>query len=527
MEFQGYSSTISEQDNWNAAPSYCPVNVLRKYTPLDYVFSALLSAGILLLFVLQQPEKLVHWMLVPLWLCGSVVLADALRWLKGNYALYDPKGVVGAAGINFFLTAPLLIIFYDRPGVETYVVSDWRPLLGLMAVFNFFGLILYKIFEKIAFRRPSKVQWTYWTLNPGRASFYIPLFIVGSFLALCIYIIRGGGLAGVILQERQGELSAEGLAGFGAVMVLRDAFPMSVLIGLTAVRIIRGAGKSSWWFFLGFGLLVLFFITSGLRGSRAAIMYGLICAGAAIHYFWHRISIRMILISLIPLLIFFYFYGFYKSAGITGIRELIRGQTTLESLQEQTGRTISGYLVGDLSRAHVQAVELDILLNKPWSYRYRYGKTYPLALASMIPRQIWRTKPLDMGRIVAGTEMLYGPGSYGEYAKIGGGGSRSTQLYGLAGEAMLNFGVYGILPAFAVWGYIVGRIRKRLYSFRQGDLRLIMTGFWMIFSFVMLLADADQLVWFTISLYVVPAILVYLISDKNILIPADGSLYGI
>jgi hypothetical protein len=99
--------------------------------------------------------------------------------------------------------------------------------------------------------------------------------------------------------------------------------------------------------------------------------------------------------------------------------------------------------------------------------------------------------------------------------KVGGTGSRSTQLYGLAGEAMLNFGLFGILPAFAVWGYVVGRLRKRLYSFRHGDLRLFMTGFWMLFSFIILASDADQLVWFFISLYLVPATLIFLITDKN------------
>ena len=110
--------------------------------------------------------------------------------------------------------------------------------------------------------------------------------------------------------------------------------------------------------------------------------------------------------------------------------------------------------------------------------------------------------------------MLYGEGTHGAFVKVGGGGSRSTQLYGLAGEAMLNFGLLGIPPAFAVWGYIVGRIRRRLYSYRSGDLRLLMTGFWMLFCFMMLLADMDILVWFCISLYIIPATLIFLITDK-------------
>jgi hypothetical protein len=500
------SDVMYQEDNSVNQLGYAGIN--------DYIWSFLGVILIVSVFVIQQPDKLMHWMLLPLSLCGTIVGADAIRWIKGTYTLYDPKGMIGFYGINFFLIAPLLIVFYDMEGVETYIVTDWKPLLGLMAVFNFIGLIIYKLTEKFAFNRPSKVERTYWAVNPGRATFFVPVFVTVAVVSYGIYIVRLGGLGGVLLQESQGEVR-EGLTGGGIFLILRDALPLSVLIGLTINKMKKGIYEnSSRWLWVGIGMLFLFILTSGLRGSRAAIGYGLICVGGIIHHFWKRLTMKTVLLSLIPLLIFFYFYSFYKSAGIIGIRGLLQGRISIRDLQESTSRTFSGMLIGDLSRAHIQAVELDVLVNRPWTYRYRFGTTYPLAVGYLIPRLIWRTKPLDMGRIIAGTEMLYGEGTYGETVKLGGVGSRSTQLYGLAGEAMLNFGVYGILPAFAVWGYVIGRIRKRLYSFRSGDMRLMMSGFWLLICNVMLVADADQIVWFFISLYIVPAILVYLISDK-------------
>ena len=493
--------------------SNLPANCLYYSSPRDYIWSFLGVLVIILLFVIQEPEKLTHWMLLPLSLCGTLIGADALRWFKGTYTLFDPKGVIGIYGINFFLTAPLLIVFYDVEGIETYIVSNWQPLLGIMAIFNFLGIILYKLCEKIAFKRPSKAEYTYWALNPTKATFFVPLFVIIAFASFCIFVVRGGGFGGIILQERRE--AVEGLVGAGIFMVLRDALPLTVLIGLTIHRMTKATGeKSPWWFFLGIVMLCLFFFTSGLRGSRAATGYGLICAGAMIHYFWRRLTVKIVLISMIPLMIFFYFYSFYKSAGIEAIGDLVQGRATIADLQEQTTRTFSGMLIGDMSRAPIQAAEIDVLVHKPWDYRYRYGTTYPLALGYLIPRQIWRTKPIDMGRIIAGTEMLYGPESYGAFVKYGGSGSRSTQLYGLAGEAILNFGIYGILPVFAIWGYIVGRIRKRIYSFRAGDMRLMMSGFWLLVGFIILASDADQFVWFFTSLYVIPAFLIYLISDK-------------
>jgi hypothetical protein len=496
-----------------------PANPPPQSSALDYLWSFAASLIIILVFVVQEPSKMMHWMLVPLFLCGVLVGADALRWFRGKYTLFDPKGIIGIYGINFFLIAPLLVVFYDVEGIETYKIDAWQPLVGLMATFNCIGLIVYKIFQKIGFKRPSKVQWTYWSLNGNKALFYVSVVCLISFVSFCLYIFRAGGFGSVILQSGQNEM-IYALKDFGIIMVLRDALPMATLIAFTVFRISGSHyGKSGLWLFVGIGVLILFFVTSGLRGSRAATAYGLICAGGIIHYFWRRVSVPMVLLALIPLGLFFYIYGFYKSAGITGITDLLKGQISIQGLQEQTSRSFSGMLIGDLSRTPVQAAELDVLINKPWSYQYRYGITYPYAFGYFFPRRVlsWFgiDKPIDMGRIPAGTEMLYGPGSYGPYQKFGGSGSRSTQLYGLAGEAMLNFGIWGIPAAFAVWGYIVGRLRKRLYSYQEGDIRLFMSGFWMLLSFVMLAADADILVWFFLSLYVIPATLTFLISDKT------------
>ncbi|MGA2173318.1 MAG: hypothetical protein ABSG82_09980 [Sedimentisphaerales bacterium] len=491
-----------------------PVNPLPRSGISDYIWSFFAVIIIIAIFVIQEPAKLTHWMLLPLALCGTIVGADAIRWLTGKYAMFDPKGVIGLYGINFFLIAPLLIVVYGREGVETYVITNWPPLLGLMAIFNLVGLVLYKIFEKIAFNRPSKVERTYWSLNAGKATLYVPIFLIIAFLSLFTYVIRSGGWGAMLLQERQGELTTlSNLRGFGVVMILRDALPMATLILLTVFRMTGFyQQKSRTWLFVTVFILILFFITSGLRGSRAATGLGLICAGAILHYFWQRLTVKMVVLSLIPLYLFFYIYGFYKSAGIIGIRELMRGQATIESLQYETKRTFVGMLIGDLSRAPVQAAELDVLVyNKPWPYRYRYGITYLEASVYLVPRQIWPSKPIDTSRIVAGTEMLYGPGTYGELYY---GGSKSSQLYGLAGEAMLNFGLFGIPVAFAVWGFIVGKIRKRVYSYRAGDMRLFTSGFWMLIGFVILATDTDQFVWFFTSLYIIPATLVYLISDK-------------
>lgn len=116
-------------------------------------------------------------------------------------------------------------------------------------------------------------------------------------------------------------------------------------------------------------------------------------------------------------------------------------------------------LIGDLGRADVQAAQFYVATTKPWHYRYRFGSTYPASVVPLIPRKLWPGKPDDSGKVIAGTEMIYGPDAY-RSKRTTLSSLRATNIYGLAGEAMLNFGVAGIIPVFGIWGYIVGRIRS-------------------------------------------------------------------
>ncbi len=53
-----------------------------------------------------------------------------------------------------------------------------------------------------------------------------------------------------------------------------------------------------------------------------------------------------------------------------------------------------------------------------------------------------------------------------------------------------------------------------------------MSGFWLLICFVVLSADADIIVWFFTSLYAIPALMIYLVSDKyHIARQEEYSLY--
>jgi GT2 family glycosyltransferase len=71
----------------------------------------------------RRSRILMHWMLLPLSVCGTIVGSDAVRWFRGRYTLFDPKGMIGLAGINFFVIAPLLIVINNMEGVLSYYLG--------------------------------------------------------------------------------------------------------------------------------------------------------------------------------------------------------------------------------------------------------------------------------------------------------------------------------------------------------------------------------------------------------------------
>jgi hypothetical protein len=107
--------------------------------------------------------------------------------------------------------------------------------------------------------------------------------------------------------------------------------------------------------------------------------------------------------------------------------------------------------------------------------------------------------------------MTFGPETYQKRSTLGDY-MRSTRIFGLAGEAMLNFGIAGVLPAFFVWGYIVGRIRRKIQSYRFGDTRLLTAPFLISLCFLSLINDMDNLVAETLFRFLIPALVMYLIS---------------
>src|SRR5690606_2332026 len=141
--------------------------------------------------------------------------------------------------------------------------------------------------------------------------------------------------------------------------------------------------------------------------------------------------------------------------GTDVIQEYRQADGSLATLQEESGRSFQDPLLLDLARADIQAFIFyrlsDPLLQQEYEYEYADGRTYLGALSLAIPRQAWPDRPPT--KVKAGTELIYGSGSYEQ-------GAESSRVYGLAGEAMLNFGPVAVPLSFIVLGGIVGWVKR-------------------------------------------------------------------
>jgi len=84
-------------------------NARSQHGIADYAVAAGVSAAVATGFVVYS-GAVAHWFLLPLLACATIVGSDAVRWVRGAYDTFDPKGLIGLFGFHFFFLAPLLFV---------------------------------------------------------------------------------------------------------------------------------------------------------------------------------------------------------------------------------------------------------------------------------------------------------------------------------------------------------------------------------------------------------------------------------
>lgn len=449
-------------------------------------------------------ERIAHWFIIPVLLCGVLIGIDAVDWFRGRLDLLDPAGIIGLLGVHFFFLAPLLHVTWDSWMRYVNPPPDWRDWLGGMAVVNTAGLVLYQCARRrAAVWGQHTMKEAFWQLNRNRLLWAAgcALMLSGA-LQIWIYA-QQGGIIGYIEQFSRSIGNAELplFKDMGWIFMVSESFP---ILGMVCFAVSVGRLRTArTWLVITLVLLAFFvlqMVFGGLRGSRGNTVWALFWAFGIIHFWIRPLNRTLVFLGICFLIAFMYLYGFYKGLG-KDTWTIFEAGTIPAEASIKTGRTLDGMLLGDLGRSDVQAFLLYRLSMPDRDYQYAWGRTYLASATLLIPRALWPDRP--PGKVKQGTDAQYGAGSWDEEKWS------SSLVYGLAGEAMLNFGPLAVPFAYLIFGVIVGRLQHFFSKLRRWDTRLLLYPFLVNTCFSMLQGDSDNLLFNTIKGGLVPTLVVW------------------
>jgi hypothetical protein len=465
----------------------------------------------LLALALAATEETRHWFVIPILACGILCCADAIGLFQsGPRRLMDPVAVIGAFGVYFFFLAPLLHVardywFTSRLYLPTQSPGDWRNWLGWMGILNWAGLAIYRLAHRwMAARKPRSQPWH--KLNTQSMRDYGVLFLLLTFALQAYLFWQFGGVSGFVDAFRRTTTGENSFQGMGWAMCIAESFPILLVIVFAALgqRYLRGATTAELGGLLCivFGLLVLF---GGLRGSRGNVVYAMAYAMGIVHLTVRQLSWRFLTAAAVLLSLFMYVFAFYKVNPET-LGRVLESPRDAAEVGEQTGRTAETVLLGDLDRADIQAYMLFRIIEGGNSIEYALGRTYIDGLAAYVPYGLFGYRP--PGKLKYGTTLLFGDDAYNPGFFV------STKIYGLAGEAMLNFGIYAIPIVFAGLGILAGWLRRHWMEMRPDDARLFLMPISSIVCVVILSCDLDNVLYVLLRHALLPATLLWLSSRR-------------
>jgi len=381
-----------------------------------------------------------------------------------------------------------------------YVVPppDWRDWLGGMAFLNFLGLLAYRYTRELFTRKTldaGRLDWI-WNVKQPRFTCVLLLFLpISCALQIWVYA-RHGGIFSYIQSVESNENPFDGM---GWIFVISESFPILLLIGLAVGVKFRRCMESrvvSLLFLSSFFVMQMLF--GGLRGSRSNTVWGLFWATGIIHFWIRPVSRKIAISGVLFLIAFLYLYGFFKSNGLEGVMA-IQSEGDRTEMEERSGRTLTATLLGDLGRSDVQAYLLYTVLRRDGDYSIALGQTYLAAVALVIPKSL---RPELSDKILKGTQALFGAGSYEA------GRWQASNVYGLAGEAMLNFGPIAVPFAFITLGCVVGVSRQWMLSWDSSDARRLLLPFFILMIITILASDLDNIVFNLIKTGLLPMLLI-------------------
>jgi hypothetical protein len=481
---------------------------LSLHIPRCILHATLFNIAVTCTFIALD-RSFLHWFVLPTTVCGVVCLSFLMSAMRQERLFTDPSLLISVLGYHNTYLAPMLQVYWDYRIIALPIQpEDCRPWLGRVACINLVGIAIFiYVFSRVVKRSADTKSERIWVTDRSRLVLF-GLFVILASVAMQIYVYSDfGGIGGYIdkyLYDR------EAWNNKGALLVIAESAPlMAVLIlgCLQQKRMRRGPiSRTSWPLLVicGFAFLMLQIVFGGLRGSRSNIVVNCFFAAGIVHQVFRPLSKRVIIFLGIAAVVFSYYYVFFKDFGYEGVSAAVSLEGR-ESLLSQSGRSTENVLIADFSRSDVQSFIVQEL-ESGRDIDLAKGRTYLGTLSLLVPRIFWPDRPPT--KLKWTTELENGPGTYGI------GAYRSSRMYGQLGEAMLNFGYWGIPISFALMGFGLGKLSVLSRQLWTTDARRMLLPGMVIASVCMAIQDSDNVLYFTAQYLVIPWTVIWISTSR-------------
>lgn len=406
----------------------------QRETTFPSFFIGLIVAVVISLLVNLSNENLSKTYLLLISFNAAFASSDLIDALRKKSDLLAPRALLSLIMLNGVYIAPLLHVSQENYPGYISLPENMHEAFSNVALLHLTGLIFYFLFVRIPNQKNTVREKESKSSNTeAELRFYSRgMFVVGiiCFGAFCYYVFSLGGPAGWLnsqLNYREASL------GPGWIIAVAESFPilffMSYAFNLPTKELPQSKIKQR--LFLAFVLLIIFvFITSGLRGSRANLVWPALTALLLIHILYVQIKMRTLVILTVALLLFSGVYDIYKKTGTEGLAEA--REFGVHSVEETSNRSfgLTPMLIGDFARSGMQAILLDRWSSEP--FQPYLGRTYVGDALAFLPG--FNASDTFPNKRIASTEILYGEGSSKTRNSL------DSRIYGLQGEALMNFG---------------------------------------------------------------------------------------
>ncbi|WP_160241773.1 hypothetical protein [Acinetobacter indicus] len=403
----------------------------------------------------------------------------------------------------FILAISVVMAPAISSGLQVYLLSaprsiNWDKWLGILSWLYLLGIILFYLSCRL-FLNNKSFQYSL-DIELHKKNFILVSFLF-LFLSLISQILVFQKFGGVISYMTKWTEDRSDFDGLGIWYMFAEPFPMIFLIFLILLigkdKLKNSIIYLSIIFLIFFVLKMLF---GGFRGSRSNTIWGLYWFAGIVHLYIYRLKKIHYIVGILFLTIFMSTYALYKSYGV----DAFSGDYSVTETNRYQNNPLLDIYLGDFSRATINAYQISQISDLS-NYEEKYGQTYLSSASKFFPPIKYFYSGHDKNS--AGSEIVNNIKINPQVEEY-----HNSRVFGIYGEAILNFGIFFGIFSFFFVGFFVSKLDNYCRSSANKSVFIFIIPFLSNMAITLILSDSDNIVFFVFKNGLLVFLYLYFIS---------------